>query len=88
MLAGDSYLGRFRRECAHVRCWSARAIVAQPEHEVTHRRYDCEDRVRSLMVMGCGLVTAGVTRGMTGFRALVRLVRSWSPAPARLEELA
>ena len=54
----------------------------------TTRRYDCEDRVRSLMVLGCGLVTAGVTHGMTGFCALVRLVRSWSPAPARLEELA
>jgi hypothetical protein len=51
-------------------------------------RNDCEDRVRSLMVLGCGLVTAGVTHGMTGFCALVRLVRSWLPAPARLEELA
>jgi hypothetical protein len=28
---------------------------------VLARRYDCEDRVRSLMVVGCGLVTAGVT---------------------------
>ena len=51
-------------------------------------RNDCEDRVSSLMVLGCGLVTAGVTHGMTGLCALVRLVRSWSPAPARLEELA
>ena len=40
------------------------------------------------MVLGCGLVTAGVTHGMTGLCALVRLVRSWSPTPARLEELA
>lgn len=40
------------------------------------------------MVMGCGLVTAGVTPGMTGFDALVRPVRSWLLAPARLEELA
>jgi hypothetical protein len=30
------------------------------------RRNDCEDRLRSLMVLGCGLVTAGVTPGMTG----------------------
>ena len=52
------------------------------------RRYDCEDRLCSLMVMGCGLATAGVTPGMTGFRAFVRHVRSWSPAPARSEELA
>ena len=37
---------------------------------------------------GLWLVTAGVTPGMTGFRALLRPVRSWSPAPARLEELA
>ena len=28
---------------------------------------DCEDRVRSLMMLGCGLVAAGVTHGMTGF---------------------
>ena len=25
------------------------------------RRNDCDDRLRSLMVVGCGLVTAGVT---------------------------
>jgi hypothetical protein len=42
----------------------------------------CEDRVRSLMVVGCGLVTASVTLGMTGLRALLRHVHSWSPAPA------
>ena len=48
----------------------------------------CEDRQRSLKVLGCGLVTAGVTPGMTGDAALLRPVRSWSPAPARLEELA
>jgi hypothetical protein len=52
------------------------------------RRYDCEDRQRSLMVVGCGLVTASVTPGVTGLGALLRLVRSWLPAPARLEELA
>jgi hypothetical protein len=39
-------------------------------------------------VLGCGLVTAGVTPGMTGFPALLRPVRSWLTAPARLEELA
>ena len=33
------------------------------------RRNDCEDRVRSLMVVGCGLVTAGVTRVETGLSA-------------------
>lgn len=47
------------------------------------RRCDCEDRLCSLMVMGCGLAAAGVTPGVTGFRALVRRVRSWSPAPAQ-----
>ena len=52
------------------------------------RWYDCEDRVGSLMVMGCGLVTAGVTHGLTGDAALLRHVRSWLPAPARAEELA
>jgi hypothetical protein len=52
------------------------------------RRCDCEDRQRSLMVLGCGLVTASVTPGVTGLRALLRPVRSWLPAPARLEELA
>jgi DNA-binding CsgD family transcriptional regulator len=51
-------------------------------------RKDCEDRLRSLMVMGCGLVAAGVTPGMTGVDALVRPVHSRLPAPARLEELA
>jgi hypothetical protein len=40
------------------------------------RRYDCEDRQRSLMVVGCGLVTASVTPGVTGLGALLRLVRS------------
>ena len=44
--------------------------------------------LRSLMVVGCGLVTAGVTPGMTGVDALVRPVHSWLLAPARLEELA
>jgi hypothetical protein len=52
------------------------------------RRNDCEDRLCSLMVMGCGLATASVTPGKTGFRAFVRHVRSRSPAPARSEELA
>ena len=31
------------------------------------RRCDCEDHQRSLMVVGCGLVIAGVTPGVTGF---------------------
>ncbi len=58
-------------------------------HSKRHSRwYDCEDRGRSLMVVGCGLVTASVTPGMTGESALLRPVRSWLPAPARLEELA
>ena len=65
---------------------SATANVSKPWP--LSRRYDCEDRLRSLMVMGCGLVAAGVTPGMTGVDALVRPVRSWLPAPARLEELA
>src|SRR6476469_3855343 len=60
------------------------AVVARADT----RRKDCEDRQRSLMVLGCGLATAGVTPGKTGFRALLRPVHSWSPAPARLEELA
>ena len=37
---------------------------------------------------GLWLVTAGVTPGKTGVPALLRLVRSWLLAPARLEELA
>ena len=37
------------------------------------------------MVVGCGLVTTGVTPGMTGVTALLRHVRSWLPAPARPE---
>ena len=61
--------------------------MARPR-QVQSRRKDCEDRQRSLMVLGCGLATAGVTPGKTGFRALLRPVRSWLPAPARLEELA
>ena len=40
------------------------------------------------MVVGCGLVTAGVTRVETGFVPLLRLVRSWLPAPARTRVLA
>jgi hypothetical protein len=52
------------------------------------RRSDCEDRLCSLMVVGCGLVTAGVTLGVTGFVPLVRHVRSRLLAPVRLEELA
>jgi hypothetical protein len=51
-------------------------------------RSDCEDRFRSLMVVGCGLVTAGVTPGVTGFAPLVRHVRSRLLAPVRLKELA
>ena len=34
------------------------------------RRCDCEDRLRSLMVMGCGWATAGVTLGVTGISCL------------------
>ena len=52
------------------------------------RRSDCEDRFRSLMVVGCGLVTAGVTLGVTGFVPLVIHVRSRLLAPVRLKELA
>jgi hypothetical protein len=55
---------------------------------VDTRRKDCDDRVCSLMVVGCGSVTVGVTPGMTGVDALLRPVRSRLPAPARLEELA
>jgi hypothetical protein len=62
--------------------------AVRPTLDSHARRYDCEDRQRSLMVLGCGLVTTGVTPGMTGFCALLRPVRLWSPAPARLEELA
>ncbi len=48
--------------------------------QVGHRRWnDCEDRGRS---------TASMTPGMTGEYALLRPVRSWLPAPARLEGLA
>jgi hypothetical protein len=44
--------------------------------------------IAALMVVGCGLVTAGVTRVVTGLVPLVRLVRSWLPAPARPKVLA
>ena len=37
---------------------------------VGRRRKDCEDRFRSLMVVGCGLVTAGVTPGSDWLYAL------------------
>jgi hypothetical protein len=47
----------------------ANALTRLPRPPVT-RRYDCEDRQRSLMVVGCGLVATGVTLGMTGFGAL------------------
>jgi hypothetical protein len=53
-----------------------------------HWRKDCEDRQCSLMVLGCGLGDCGCDPRKDWLRALVRLVRSWSPAPARLEELA
>jgi hypothetical protein len=46
---------------------------------------DCEDRLCSLMVMGCGLATAGVTLHLTGLVPFLGLVRSWSPAPDRSE---
>jgi hypothetical protein len=39
-------------------------------------------------VVGCGLVAADVTHGLSGCVPFARLVRSWLPAPARLEELA
>jgi hypothetical protein len=51
-------------------------------------RNDCEDRQRSLMVLGCGLGDCGCDPRNDWLRALVRLVRSRLPAPARLEELA
>ena len=41
---------------------------------------DCEDRFCSLMVMGCGPATAGVTLHLTGLVPFWGLVRSWSPA--------
>ena len=46
-------------------------------------RHDCEDPVRSLMVLGCGLVTAAVNDGVTGFVPWCDLSarpgwRSWS----------
>ena len=44
--------------------------------------------IAALMVVGCGLVTSSVTPDVTGFVPFVRLVRSWLPAPARMEELA
>jgi hypothetical protein len=48
------------------------------------RRYDCEDRLRSLMVLGCGLVTAGVTPGMTGLVPCCDLsTRGCRPRPGR-----
>ena len=46
---------------------TAREPWARVPPERQTRWNDCEDRVRSLMVMGCGLVTAGVTPGKTGF---------------------
>ncbi len=44
---------------------------------------DCEDSIRSLIVLGCGLVTTSVTLRLTGFVPSSGLVRSWLPAPAR-----
>ena len=56
---------------------------------VPDRRWkDCEDRQRSLMVLGCGSVTAGVTPGMTGFVPWCDLSARGRRPPARLEELA
>ena len=46
---------------------------------------DCEDSVRSLLVLGCGAVTSVVTPRVTGFVPLTGLVRSGLPAPARPE---
>jgi hypothetical protein len=51
-------------------------------------RPDCEDRLCSLFVLGCGLAAVGVTRKLTGFVPWRGLVHPQPPAPARLEELA
>src|SRR5688572_12435400 len=52
----------------HVRAPAAVRLIARtPCLGALTRRKDCEDRLRSLMVLGCGLVTAGVTPGKTGF---------------------
>jgi hypothetical protein len=59
----------------------------QPRHTRLRRR-DCEDRLRGLLVVGCGLVTAGVTHVETGFVPLLRLVHPWLPAPAQPKVLA
>ncbi len=52
------------------------------------RRLTVRIRLRSLIVLGCGLVAVSVTLRLTGFVPLRGLVRSWSPAPARSEQLA
>lgn len=36
-------------------------------------------------LLGCGLVIVRVTQHLIGLMPFVRLVRAWSPAPARLE---
>ena len=43
------------------------AVAIAPQTAPGWRRCDCEDSFAALMVMGCGLVTAGVTHVVTGF---------------------
>ncbi len=51
---------------------------------VRRRRCDCEDSFAALMVMGCGLVTAGVTHVVTGFVPCCDLsARGCWPRPGR-----
>lgn len=49
---------------------------------------DCGDSLCSLMLLGCGPVTTSAALRLTGFVSCLRLVRSWSPAPAWSERLA
>jgi hypothetical protein len=51
-------------------------------------RSDCEDRFRSLMVVGLWVGDRGCDPRKDWLHALVRHVRSRLPAPARLKELA
>ena len=48
---------------------------------------DCEDRVRSLMVMGCGLMTVGVTPRNNWLSCLGATCPFVVAGPDRLEEL-
>jgi len=50
---------------------------------------DCEDPPHSsVTLLGCGSVMTNVTQKRTGCVPFLRFVRSWLPAPARLELLA